>query len=223
MSTPPILVSPATSVVEAQRIMERRKVRHLMVAHEGLLVGIITPSDIRAVQPSNATTLSRFEWPALLEKVRVTQCMTRNPQTIAVDATVLEAGQRMLDHKIGCLPVVDGTRIVGIITQSDLLRLLIVDATGIADHDRERSTLVCHHCGTVLRGRSVEHLGPNDTCWHCHYHLHRCDNCRYFDKIGCLLDRPERQDAIPGQHCAAFSYLPLAATQPEELKVSKAG
>ena len=223
MSTPPIFVPPTFSVVEAKQIMERRKVRHLMIVHEGRLVGILTRGDIRAAQPSIATTLSRSEWPALLEKAQVAECMTRNPETIAADASVIEAGQRMLERKIGCLPVVDGTRVVGIITESDLLRLLIVDATGTATHDRERSTVVCHHCGTVLRGRSFEHLGPNDTCWHCHYHLHRCDNCRYFDTVGCLLDRPERQDAIPGQNCDAFTYLPLGTRQPSTLAMSKAG
>ena len=44
-------------------------------------------------------------------------------------------------------------------------------------------------------------------CWQCHYHLHRCENCRYFDGIACMLDRPDRQSAVPGQHCQSFALL----------------
>ena len=41
--------------------------------------------------------------------------------------------------------------------------------------------------------------------------LQRCENCRYLDKIACLLDRAERHEAIPGQYRAAFGYLPMRA------------
>jgi hypothetical protein len=51
--------------------------------------------------------------------------------------------------------------------------------------------LICWHCGTQLRGRSIDTIGPDDQCWHCYYHLHRCDSCHYFDGIVCLLDRAD--------------------------------
>jgi CBS domain-containing protein len=212
MSTPPILVQPTTRLADAQRIMEHRKVRRLPVVQQDQLVGIVTWGDVRAAQPSTATTLSVHEWRALLETVTVAECMTRDVLTIAPDANAIEAAQCMLDHKISGVPVVVGARVVGMITESDLFRLLIADATGVEIHDSERAVLVCHHCGAVLRGRSFENLGPGDTCWYCHYHLHRCENCRYFDRIACLLDRVERHEPVPGQHCAAFAYLPLRAT-----------
>jgi CBS domain-containing protein len=50
-------------------------------------------------------------------------------------------------------------------------------------------------------------IGPDDMCWKCHYHLHRCENCRYFDGIACMLDQPDRQSAVPGQHCQSFALL----------------
>jgi CBS domain-containing protein len=213
MSTPPILVRPTTTLADAQRTMEHGKVRRLPVVEAGRLVGIITWGDLRAAQPSAATTLSIHEWRALLDRATIAECMTRDPVTIAPDVSVLDAAQRMLDHKIGGLPVVVEGRVVGVITESDLFRLLIADATGAEDHAHGRDALVCGHCGAVLRGRSFETLGPDDACWHCHYHLHRCENCRYFDRIACLLGRAERQDPVPGQHCPAFAYLPLRAAR----------
>ena len=211
MSTPPILIRPTTTLADAQRIMEHCKVRRLPVVADGRLVAIVTWGDLRAAQPSAATTLSVHEWRALLERATVAECMTHEPVTIAPDATVFDAAQRMLDHKIGGLPVVEDERVVGVITESDLLRLLIADATGAADHAHGQDALVCGLCGSVLRGRSFANLGPDDVCWHCHFHLHRCEHCQYFDRIACLLDRVERQEAIPGQHCPAFAYLPMRA------------
>jgi CBS domain-containing protein len=125
MSTPPLTVAPSTSLVTAQRLMQRQHVRRLPVVADGRLIGIITWGDLRAAQPSAATTLSVYEARALLDKVPVAACMTRDPLTVAPDASVLEAAQLILDHKIGGLPVVDDGDVVGMITESDLFRLLL--------------------------------------------------------------------------------------------------
>jgi CBS domain-containing protein len=207
MSTPPILVRPATTLVEAERIIQHRQVRRLPVVDHEQLIGIFTWGDLRAAQPSIATTLSVYEWRALLERATVAECMTRTPITVAPHATVLAAAQLMLDHKVGGLPVVDHGRVVGIITESDLFRLLLADASGVAQAEMHRATLECWHCGALLRRRSFEHLGSDDMCWRCHYHLHRCESCRYFDRVACLLDRQERHSAVAGQHCQSFAPL----------------
>jgi len=211
MSTPPILVRSTTTLADAQRIMEHRKVRRLPVVEDGRLVGIVSWGDLRAAAPSAATTLSVYEWRALLEQATIAECMTHDPVTIEPYVSVLEAAQRMLAHKIGGLPVVQDGRVVGVITESDLFRLLIADATGTEEHASGREVLACGHCGALLRGRSFATLGPDDMCWQCHYHLHRCENCRYFDRIACMLARAERHEPIPGQLCPAFAYLPLRA------------
>jgi CBS domain-containing protein len=206
MSTPPVTVAPSTSLEAAQRLMHEQHVRRLPVVADGRLVGIITWGDLRAAQPSAATTLSVYEWRALLEKVTVAACMTRDPLTIAPDASVLDAAQAMLDRRVGGLPVVEDGRVVGVITESDLFRLLLAEAGGAAHDERARKQMVCHHCGATLRRSSFETLGEHDQCWRCHYHLHRCDNCRYFDQVSCLLDRADRHTGVPGQHCPAFVY-----------------
>ena len=92
------------------------------------LIGIITWGDLRAAQPSAAAPLSVYEWRALLDKVTVAACMTHDPLTIAPDASVLEAAQLILDHKISGLPVVANDRVVGVLTESDLFRLLLSEA-----------------------------------------------------------------------------------------------
>ena len=206
MSSPPIVVTTATTLADAQHMMEQRHVRRLLVVQSGRLVGIVTWGDLRAAWPSAATTLSTHEWRVLLEQATVAECMSRDPITVAPDTSVLEAAQIMLAHKIGGLPVMAGGEVVGVITESDLLRLLIAEATEAEHADPSREVVICQHCGTVLRGRSLAAIGSDDACWHCHYHLHRCENCRYFDSVGCMLDRPDRHTAIPGQQCQAFAY-----------------
>jgi CBS domain-containing protein len=139
MSTPPIVVAPTLTLAEAQRLMEQRHVRRLPVVEDGQLLGIVTSGDLRAAGPSAASTLSVFEWRALLEHATVAECMTRDPITIAPDAPVLYAARLMLLHKISGLPVVeqDG-RVVGVITESDLFRLLIAESAGAASTDARR-------------------------------------------------------------------------------------
>lgn len=207
MSTPAIVIAPTTTLADAQRLMEQRHIRRLPVVENGKLIGIITRGDLRAAQPAD-TTLSYYEWRALLDRVTVVECMTRHVITISPDASTLDAAKLMLKYKIGGLPVVDDEgRVIGMITESDLFRLQIALATGGELRDSARPTLICHHCGAVLRGRSLETISRDDQCWRCHYHLRRCDNCRYFDGIGCMLDRPERHTAIPGRDCPCFVYL----------------
>jgi CBS domain-containing protein len=142
MSTPPVVIAPSMSLEAAQRLMQQQHVRRLPVVADARLIGIITWGDLRAAQPSAASTLSMYEWRALLSKVTVAACMTHDPLTIAPDAQVLEAAQLILDHKVSGLPVVVGGRVVGVITESDLFRWLLAEAsdadrTGRAGQKRE--------------------------------------------------------------------------------------
>jgi CBS domain-containing protein len=133
MSTPPILASPATSLADAQHLMDEHDIRHLAVVRDGRLVGIITRGDLRQAQPWHVTTLSVYEWRALLGRATIADYMTHNPVTTTPDAPVLEAAEQMLRHKIGALPVVVGEEIVGVISETDLLRLLIADETRLEE------------------------------------------------------------------------------------------
>lgn len=118
-------ITPQTTLPEAQRIMLEHKIRRLPVLKSGKLVGIVTLGDIREAKPSDATTLSIYELNYLMDRLTAKDFMTPNPITIAPDATIAEAARLMVEHKIGGLPVIDRGDLVGIITETDLCRLLI--------------------------------------------------------------------------------------------------
>jgi acetoin utilization protein AcuB len=104
--------------------MGTKRIRHLLVVKDGLLVGIVTDRDIRSNLPSAATSLSVWEINYLLDRLRVGEVMTKAVLTIGPDREISEAARTMVDHKIGALPVVDGTRLVGIVTETDFVQAI---------------------------------------------------------------------------------------------------
>jgi acetoin utilization protein AcuB len=102
--------------------MLAERIRHLIVVEDDRVVGIVTDRDIRLNLPSPATTLSVWEINFLLAKLTVRSVMTASVLMVEPDRPLGEAARLMVDHKIGGLPVVDGDRLVGIITESDFVR-----------------------------------------------------------------------------------------------------
>ena len=127
MTPDPITICPETTLPEADRLMKECGIRRLPVVQNGHLVGIVTLGDVREASPSNATSLSIYELNYLISRLTVGKIMTQDPITITPDTSIEAAARLMLEHKIGGLPVVDGTRVVGIITESDIFRLLITE------------------------------------------------------------------------------------------------
>ena len=125
MTPSPITTRPATPVLEARQLMIEKRIRHLLVAEEGELLGIVTDRDIRLNLPSPATSLSVWEVNYLLARMTVESAMTTSLVVVSPRHDAKEAASLMLDHKIGALPVVDGGRLVGIITETDLLRAFV--------------------------------------------------------------------------------------------------
>jgi acetoin utilization protein AcuB len=126
MTPNPITITPQTTLPEARRLMDEHYVRRLPVIKKGKLVGIVTRGDIREAQASTTTTLSVYELNYLLDGIPAKDFMAYEPITIAPDATIGEAACLMLQHKIGGLPVVEYGELVGIITETDFCRLLIL-------------------------------------------------------------------------------------------------
>ena len=120
----PITISPEASFFEARNLIHEKGIRHLPVVDKNnKLVGIVTDRDIRQAAPSDATLLSVQELNYLLGKLKVSAFMTPKDKliTITPDALIEEAVQLMHDHKIGCLPVVEGGKLYGIFTETDVL------------------------------------------------------------------------------------------------------
>jgi len=130
MTTPALTVGLDMPVLEARQLMERQRIRHLPVTDGGRLMGIITDRDIRLNLPSPATSLSVWEVNYLIARLTVGSVMRRAVITIDQHREAAEAARIMLDHKIGALPVVDGGVVVGIVTETDMLRAFATLATG---------------------------------------------------------------------------------------------
>jgi CBS domain-containing protein len=124
-------VSIDTPVVDARRTMLDRRIRHLLVKDGGRLAGIVTDRDIRLNLPSPATSLSVWEINYLLARMTVGSVMTAKVITVDSGRDAVEAARIMLDHKIGALPVVDAGTLVGILTETDILRAFATMATPI--------------------------------------------------------------------------------------------
>ena len=122
MTPAPVTVSPSVPIPRVQELMIHRRIRHLPVVEDGRLIGIITDRDVRTVQPSPATTLAVREMHYLLERLTARAVMTRPVITVGPREPLAEAVRLMLENRIGGLPVMDGERLVGILTEVDLLR-----------------------------------------------------------------------------------------------------
>lgn len=125
MTSHPFTVTPENSLPDAIEVMRSRGVRHLPVVEGDRVVGVLSHSDIAAAGPSASTTFSAGEVTYLLAKLKVAKVMTRNPVTVSPDALLEEAAVLLRDNRIEMLPVVDGGRLVGVITESAILDAFI--------------------------------------------------------------------------------------------------
>lgn len=128
MTSDVITVTPATTLPDADRLMVGKMIRRLPVMVNGRLVGIVTYGDIRNARPSSVNRLNLWELSYLMPHTTMREIMSRDPTTIAPDATIGEAAQLMLKNMISGLPVVDDEgQLIGIITESDIFRLVVRD------------------------------------------------------------------------------------------------
>jgi len=124
MTKNPITVDSESLVLDAQRIMRENNIRRLPVVDKGNLVGIVTQHDLLQASPSPATSLSIHELNYLLAKMKVKEVMKKNPITLSPDTPFEEALRLGQDKKIGTFPIMDKGKLVGIITESDIVRFL---------------------------------------------------------------------------------------------------
>lgn len=113
-----VTVSPGTTLPEARRLLDEHRIRHLPVLLDGRLAGIVSDRDLRSAAGAKGETTA------------VHEIMTPKPCTVGPDTRVEEAARLMLDRRVGGLPVIDASEVIGIVTSDDLLRalLLVVEA-----------------------------------------------------------------------------------------------
>lgn len=124
MSTNLITIDPRTKLPEAYKLLKTFNIRRLPVVDFGKLVGIVTLDDIREARPCEDLQLSIYDLNYFVSQMRVDKIMSDQPITISPDATVGQAAKLMHDHRIGCLPVVKDDRLLGMITESDIFRVI---------------------------------------------------------------------------------------------------
>lgn len=114
MSTKIVTISPDKQVGQALKLMQKHQIRHLPVMAKGHMVGWITSRDLREVLLAS-----------MLEEIKVGDVMVQAPLSVTPDTDVEEAARLIHEHKIGGMPVVDGDRLMGVITMQDLISAFI--------------------------------------------------------------------------------------------------
>ena len=142
MHTDLITVSPETTLVQARDLIEEKQIDHLLVVNaKKKLVGIVSDRDLKQYWASPATSLSTHELNYLLEKVIVSMIMVKTVVTVSVSTTIERAAYVMQQNRISALPVMDGDELVGIITSTDVMGVLL-QAIGISDESVRLSIYV---------------------------------------------------------------------------------
>jgi len=139
MTKDPLTIDPEAALGTAMEVMRANEIRHLPVVDDsGQLVGVITDRDLRQATfaPALAEHLSLRGQRRLrglgyaLEDLRVKDAMTWVVVTTRPEATTAHAAMLMFERRVGSLPVVEGGKLVGILTERDLLKALMREYPG---------------------------------------------------------------------------------------------
>jgi len=126
MTKNPVFVYPEMSINEVRSLMNKEKIGHIPVLNKNnALIGLVTRADLAKAEPSSATTLDIYEISYLLSKMTVKEIMRKGVVTVGEDEVMEDAARIMADQRIGCLPVMRGKLLVGIITDTDLFRVFV--------------------------------------------------------------------------------------------------
>jgi len=133
-----ITIERGDNVRKAFQLMEENNVRHLPVMEDRRIVGIISERDLRKARSLKKGTTGEYEYD---DSFSLEDLMTPNPITINPEIEVSEAAKIILEKKIGCLPVMEGDRLVGIITKTDIINLLI-EIIGLLERSKTLSIIL---------------------------------------------------------------------------------
>ncbi len=125
MTLNPIAVQPDTSLRKTLELLQAHQIRHLPVVQGKRLVGIITDRDLRQLFPSSLAPPDKVAgFRTAAAQVKVGEVMTRRVLSVTPETRADRAARLMVEHRIGCLPVLRGSTLVGIITTVDLLQTM---------------------------------------------------------------------------------------------------
>jgi acetoin utilization protein AcuB len=125
MTTKVTSLQETDTLLDASMILLRSHYRHLPVLRGKQVVGMITEHDIKQFVPSLLSRITAEEYNQVLESTPVSRAMTRDPVTVAPEQSIFEAATALYNKRVGCLPVVEKGELVGVISTTDMLRLLV--------------------------------------------------------------------------------------------------
>ena len=149
MHTYLVTVSPDTSLHKAKEIIEEKQINHLLVVDKKKdLVGIVSDRDVRQSWASPATTLSVHELNYLLTQLTVEAIMVKKIITISPGTTIERAAFIMKENRINALAVIESEKLVGIITSTDVMEVLL-RSIGFGEESARFAVLVEDRIGIV--------------------------------------------------------------------------
>ena len=150
MSKDVVTITPADSMKRAMDLIKKHQIHQLPVMKDNKLIGMLTDGDLKRASASDATTLDVHELIYLLDKIKVSDIMSKPAITVPQDFTIEEAAEILQRHKIAALPVVDSNGdLKGIITQHDLFSAL-VSLTGLHDRGLHIAILLADRPGSIM-------------------------------------------------------------------------
>ena len=149
MQTEVVTIEDQDSMEKAIKVMKQNDVRMLPVLHNGRLVGVLTDRDLKRASASEATALEVHELFYLISQIKVASIMSAPAISVPPDFTIEETAEVLLRHRISGAPVVDGQdRIVGIITQAEINKLIIA-LTGLGQRGVQLAFLLSDQPGSI--------------------------------------------------------------------------
>lgn len=145
-----LTLGPEASAFDGLRLCRERRLRHIPIVEDDRLVGIVSDRDIRSASP----LLGDPERVNVLKKTQLEDVMTRKVITTNPEDTIVHAAQEMYERKIASLPVVDGEKLVGIVTSSDVMRALIA-IIGVHEPGHSRIAVQAHKPGDLAEVASI--------------------------------------------------------------------
>ena len=134
MTSPVVSVSSDTNLSVARQLMTDNRVRRLPVVDNEKLVGIISFTDVLEAKLTGESSLNIWDLSQKVLSLEVKDVMTANVLSVDQSATIADAARIMLEQKVSGLPVTDNGKLVGMITESDLFRLIALEGRYLSLH-----------------------------------------------------------------------------------------
>ncbi|MBK8971009.1 MAG: CBS domain-containing protein [Hahellaceae bacterium] len=127
MSTPVATLTPENSVLDAKRLMEKNDIRHIpIVNHKEKLVGMFTRTDLMAAMDSSVYHLPDEQQEAQQAEIQIADVMRTKVATASLHTSLRDAAEFLVTRKYGCLPIIHEERVVGIVTEGDFVKAMIL-------------------------------------------------------------------------------------------------